>query len=85
MRSYEGGDRCPDCGKVRYLTRAIARKVAKNLNRRRPGHLNAYRCGAFWHLGHLPSAVIAGDQTRDDLDTIPKRHMSEKNTPMRKH
>lgn len=78
MRAFEGGDRCPDCGKVRYLSRSIARKVAKNLNRRRPGHLNAYRCGSFWHVGHLPSAVIAGDLSRAEIDDAPKRHMSEK-------
>ncbi len=35
------------------------------------GHLNAYRCGVFWHIGHLPASVVAGDETRDDLRRRP--------------
>lgn len=78
---FSGGDRCPTCGKVRFLTRSRAKKVAKNLNRRRPGHLNAYRCGDFWHIGHLPSSVIKGDVPREELNAAPKRHMNDKVTP----
>lgn len=57
---------CPMCGKVRYLSRKQARDAARRL--RGSGHLNAYRCGEFWHLGHLPDPVRAGRWSRDDLD-----------------
>ena len=62
-----GGARCPDCGKVRYLTRAAAKRQAKRIQGRE-GRVNAYLCGDFWHLGHLPKDVIQGIRTRDDLD-----------------
>lgn len=65
---YRGGDRCPTCGKVRYLTRDAAKKVARRF-RHRKGRLNAYQCGNFWHLGHLPKDVTAGRMSRADLDT----------------
>lgn len=46
---------CPTCGKRRYLTRKTARQYAR---RNHPGdHLSAYKCGDFWHLGHLPDDV----------------------------
>lgn len=78
--NFTGGARCADCGKIRFLTRKAAKHAAKNLNRRRPGHLNAYQCGEFWHIGHLPAAVIAGNRTRAELDATPPRHMNEKTT-----
>lgn len=57
--------RCPDCGKCRYPTRADAKRVAK---RRHPGeHLAPYRCGAFWHLGHLPAAAVYGSKGRGEV------------------
>lgn len=62
-----GGPRCPDCGKVRFLNRAGARTAAKQM-RSRIGRLNAYKCGEFWHLGHLPADVVAGDFSRDDIN-----------------
>lgn len=46
---------CPACGKRRYPTRKEARKWAKRLH---PGkHMSPYRCGEFWHLGHLPADI----------------------------
>jgi hypothetical protein len=65
----QGGDRCPDCGKLRYLTRRHAKRIARRINARRGGRLNAYRCGDFWHIGHLPTAVRHGDIARDDIDS----------------
>jgi hypothetical protein len=56
--------RCPTCGKVRYLTRRGARKVAR---RRSMRTVSAYRCGDFWHLGHLPDRVRTGQDSRDQL------------------
>ena len=60
-RSGYVGD-CPTCGKRRYLSRAKARKVARDAF---PGdHLAAYACGDFWHLGRLPSHVVHRGLTR---------------------
>lgn len=40
-----------------------------------PGGMNAYECPTepgWWHLGHLPAAVIRGERGRSDL-TAPKQ------------
>lgn len=40
---------CPDCDKIRYLTRADARQAADRKSQR----MRPYRCpvnGTFWHL-----------------------------------
>jgi hypothetical protein len=63
------GSTCPDCGKVRYLSRRHARARARVI--KDGTHMNAYRCGDFWHLGHLPDAVRTGQATRDDLGGRP--------------
>lgn len=39
----------------------------------REGRLNTYRCGNFWHLGHLPTDVIRGDLTRADIERRTRR------------
>lgn len=57
---------CPRCGKRQYPTRRAARKAARTIPS--DGHLNAYRCGRYWHLGHLPAAVIAGELSRADIN-----------------
>lgn len=57
--------RCPDCGKKRWPSRRAANRAAARL----PGgqRLSAYRCGDYWHLGHLPRPVTAGKIGRDAL------------------
>lgn len=67
------GGRCDTCGKLRYATRAAAKKGIKSIRGagRSGGHLNAYKCGEFWHIGHLPPSVAAGEETRDDLRRRP--------------
>lgn len=59
-----GSTTCPTCGKLRFLTKAEAKKSARRM-KGRSGRLNAYRCGEFWHLGHLPKVVVAGRRSRD--------------------
>lgn len=54
---------CEHDGKVRFLSRKDARRIAKRLGH----HLNAYRCDGYWHNGTLPHAIKAGTATRDDL------------------
>lgn len=58
--------RCPTCGKLRYLSRKTAKQDA-NRYRKRTGRMDTYRCGDFWHLGHLPSRVRRGEIARSDL------------------
>ena len=54
---------CDVCGKQRYRSRAMAKKTAKQLF---PGqHMNPYRCGEDWHIGHLFPAAIRGQVDRN--------------------
>lgn len=56
---------CTTCGKRCYVTKRAAKTAARALH---PGdHLNAYRCGPWWHLGHLPRQVVTGDLARPDI------------------
>ena len=53
---------CEVCGKQGYRSRRKAKAAARALY---PGHhMSAYRCGQWWHVGHLPSRMIAGDHDR---------------------
>lgn len=62
---------CEVCGKRCYLTKQAARRAR---SRRFPGErMSVYRCGDFYHLGHLPGRVIAGDKPRSE---IPKKAAS---------
>jgi hypothetical protein len=54
---------CPDCGKRRYTSKRSAKSAAERVDRR----MRAYRCGAYWHVGHLSKHVIRGRIGRDDL------------------
>lgn len=60
---HGGGARCPDCGKLCYLTR----KAAKRASRRMATPMSAYRCGDFWHNGHMPQIVKTGCLDRRNL------------------
>lgn len=54
---------CPDCGKRRYTHRKTAKEAAKSIA---PGdtRTNVYRCGDYWHWGHLPAAIKNGTADR---------------------
>ncbi len=71
MTAAQSWSSCPDCGKVRYGSKAMAKASARRMKHRK-GKLNAYRCGAFWHLGHLPDDVRHGVISRDALR--PRRY-----------
>lgn len=66
---------CPEprChGKIRYLTRTAARRRSRQLW---PGnHFSEYRCGEFWHFGHLPPAIVAGRLSRDGFAEVVQRN-----------
>ena len=59
---------CPTCGKRQFLKKAHAKAAARQM-KGRTGRLHAYRCGQFWHLGHLPDVVRHGEASRDDITT----------------
>lgn len=58
-----GATACPDCGKVRYLTRSAAKKASRLYG----GKMSPYRCGEFWHCGHLPPQIRRGMAPRGVL------------------
>jgi len=56
---------CEHCGKLAYTSRRKAKARARAAF---PGHhLSPYPCNGHWHVGHLPSRVIAGDRDRAEL------------------
>lgn len=72
MKSTQGVaiGKCPDCGKVCYVDRKSARRAGK---RRHAGeHMSPYKCGEFWHIGHLPRLTIDGKLDRDTVRAIRK-------------
>jgi hypothetical protein len=55
---------CTECGKRIYTHKAHAKKAARVFH---PGeHLAVYRCGEWWHYGHLPKPVREGKTTRSE-------------------
>lgn len=56
---------CDKHGKRCYLNK----KEAKKAKRQHPrGHeLSVYPCENWWHLGHLPKAIINGSASRDTI------------------
>lgn len=65
---------CP-AQKVGFLSRKEARRFAKQRNLT---ELQAYQCNhddcRYWHLGHLPPLVVAGDLDRHDLNPAKPPH-----------
>lgn len=65
MRPDDHGPRC-QCGKVRYLTKREAKNAARRIHPSERMH--AYRCDDYWHLGHLPAALIRGEFDRRAME-----------------
>lgn len=61
---------CPTCGKREYVSKAAAKHAIRAM-KGRVGRLNVYRCGNYWHIGHLPADVVMGRIARTDL--TPRR------------
>lgn len=57
---------CPRCGKVCHRTRRAARRFARRWHGKHSG-LRPYRCGHYFHLGHLADPIRHGETTRHDL------------------
>lgn len=49
---------CPDCGKLRFLTRKSARAHLRK--RKYKEHVSVYPCGEFYHFGHTPYVIRKG-------------------------
>lgn len=67
---------CGLCGKRVFASRKEAKQFAKKNMPSDPPR--PYRCDGrheYWHLGHLPDAVLAGDRSRDSIGTYaaPRR------------
>lgn len=63
-------ERCPECGKVRYVSRKDAKKERRRF---RGSGMNAYPCPEnpnFFHLGHLPPTVVHGLIGREEIGSI---------------
>lgn len=60
---------CEQCRKVCYVSRRAAKADAL----RHGARLSAYRCGAYWHAGHLPAFVVRGDAPRARGSIVPTR------------
>lgn len=63
---------CETCGKRCYTSKRDA-KAAIRQRQHRAGRLSAYRCGPYWHIGHLHRAVAAGQLRRDQIRTRKDR------------
>lgn len=57
---------CEFCGKLLYVDRKTAKKVA---NQHKEDHKSVYRCpanGAMFHVGGVPDEVIRGEISRSE-------------------
>lgn len=52
---------CGECGKRCYST---TRRDAKVAGRAVDRACRPYRCGDWWHFGHLPKVVLVGEYDR---------------------
>ena len=53
---YDPTSLCPECGKVRHVSRAQARRHA---NRRGGPKGHVYQCGGFWHITSVSARSMA--------------------------
>lgn len=58
---------CESCGKDQYLSKQAAKSAIRQL-RARQGRNHPYRCGDYWHHGHMPAVVKAGLLPRAELE-----------------
>jgi hypothetical protein len=55
---YQFTHTCATCGKASFPSRKLAKQQARRVH---PGEkMSEYRCGDWWHYGHLAPAIIAG-------------------------
>lgn len=58
---------CPDCGKRSYAHRKAAKAEIRRINGTR---MREYRCPTtrtYFHIGHLPDAVVTGKVTAPEI------------------
>ncbi len=50
---------CPDCGKQRYISKAAAKTIARQMEARHGDRLQRpYKCGDYWHLTSASRATM---------------------------
>lgn len=62
------------CGKVRYQSKRHAKAAIRRFQGR-VGRLHPYKCaGGFWHVGHMPPNLTAGQVARREfVDKVVER------------
>lgn len=50
---------CPDCGKLMFTSRRIARRAARQAQQRGVHVTRVYRCGEYWHWTSQDAARAA--------------------------
>ena len=58
---------CQTCGKRSYPSKREARRARGQVAGHDSRHLSVYRCGDWWHIGHLPRMIVRGDAARGEL------------------
>lgn len=67
--------KCATCGKLSFLTRKAAKRWAR---RHRPGeHFNEYKCGDYWHYGHVFAATLRGERSRHEVAARRRRDQGD--------
>jgi hypothetical protein len=68
---------CSTCGKQCYPSKRDAKAQSRRMPVRRLGRLHPYKCGDYWHFGHMPPNVTAGRVGRDQLGAQPSTKGSD--------
>lgn len=58
--------RCTHCNKQCYTSRKEAKTDSKRVDP--TAHWSVYRCGPYWHFGHMPDDVLEGKRARSAFD-----------------
>lgn len=63
------------CDKSWYTSRKQARRVGRRLVHGHDGRMRAYQCDycGYWHVGHLPELVVAGQLTYAEYKRLARR------------
>lgn len=71
--------RCQPCDKASYATRKAAKAALANGPLQAERAMREYRCPHrrdYWHIGHLPPAVITGRSTAAEVYRKPSKRPS---------
>lgn len=63
--------RCPDCGKLAYLTRTVAKRAIRQFRRRGVLLTRVYQCGDWWHVTSQDTATTTAHRSQRDVPDSP--------------